>query len=69
MPGKYGSDVGHKGMAGAYGMTGGKASYALKGSGGGKASTGGGPRNPLKGRSMERGPKDPAGSHRGNRGG
>ena len=68
MPMKYGSHYGHKGTSGAYGMTGGKASYALKGSAG-KESTGGGPRNPLKGRSMPRGPKDPVGSHRGNGGG
>ena len=68
MPMKYGSHYGHKGTSGAYGMTGGKASYSAK-KGGGKASTGGGPRNPLKGRSMPRGPKDLTPSHTGNRGG
>ena len=68
MPMKYGSEYGHKGMAGAYGMKAGKASYSAKGGSSG-GSTGGGPRNPLKGRSMPRGPKDPAGSHRGNGGG
>lgn len=47
---KHGSHYGHKGMAGAYGGEK-KAAKAV--------------RNPLKGKKMARGPKDPTASHKG----
>ncbi len=47
---KHGSHYGHKGMSGAYG--------------GGKKATKAA-RNPLKGKPMPRGPKDPTPSHKG----